>query len=64
MIVREWNTPVREPWNPVIHQLLKAIDNHTQQYLRSGDVWHLHKAQNLRVYVSELKTWIHSEEGM
>ena len=64
MIVREWNTPVREPWNPVIHQLLKAIDNHTQQYLRSGDVWHLHKAQALRVYVSELKTWIHSEEGM
>ena len=64
MIVREWNTPVREPWNPVIYQLLKAIDTHTQLYLRSGDVWHLHKAQALRVYVSELKTWIHSEEGM
>jgi hypothetical protein len=64
VIVREWNTPVREPWNPVIHQLLKAIDSHTQQYLRSGDIWHLHKAQGLRVYVSELKTWIHFEEGM
>jgi hypothetical protein len=48
----------------VIYQLLKAIDTHTQLYLRSGDVWHLHKAQALRVYVSELKTWIHSEEGM
>ncbi len=60
---REWNTPIREPWNAPIHNILKAIDNHTHEYLDSGDVWHLKKAQELREYVSELKTWIHRQEG-
>jgi predicted NAD/FAD-binding protein len=59
---REWNTPHRDPWNSPIHQILKAIDNHTQEYLKSGDTWHLQKAQELREYVSELKTWIHLKE--
>lgn len=59
---REWNTPKREPWNSPIHNILKAIDNHTQEYFKSGDTWHLQKAQLLREYVSELKTWIHKVE--
>jgi predicted NAD/FAD-binding protein len=59
---REWNTPHRDPWNAPIHHILKAIDNHTQEYLKSGDTWHLQKAQELREYVSELKTWIHLKE--
>jgi hypothetical protein len=59
---REWNTPLREPWNPVIHSVMKAIDNHTQAYFRTGDPWHLEKAQTLRVYILELKEWIHSTE--
>jgi predicted NAD/FAD-binding protein len=59
---REWNTPHREKWNAPIHHILKAIDNHTQEYLKSGDTWHLQKAQELREYVSELKTWIHLKE--
>lgn len=63
LIVREWNTPVREPWNAVIHQGLKAIDNHTHQYLETGNVWHLEKAEFLRKYVLELKQWIHKCEG-
>ena len=59
---REFNTPYREKWNAPIHNILKAIDNHTQEYLKSGDTWHLQKAQELREYVEELKTWIHKTE--
>jgi hypothetical protein len=59
---REFNTPHREKWNAPIHNILKAIDNHTHEYFKSQDPWHLQKAQELREYVSELKTWIHQEE--
>jgi hypothetical protein len=45
---REWNTPKREPWNAPIHNILKAIDNHTQEYFKSGDKWHLEKADMLK----------------
>jgi hypothetical protein len=61
--VREWNTPVREPWNPVISQCLKGIDEHVLQYIRGGNVWHLEKAEFLRGYVRELKTWIREMEA-
>jgi hypothetical protein len=60
---REWNTPVREHWNAPIHNILKAIDNHTQLYFKTGDKWHVEQANFLRSYVSDLKTWIHKEEG-
>lgn len=59
---RTFNTPIREPWNSPIHNILKAIDNHTNEYLKNGDKWHLEKAETLRQYVSELKTWIHKVE--
>lgn len=59
---RTFNTPVREPWNAPIHQMLKAIDNHTREYLKTGDHWHKEKADMLRTYLHELKTWIHKEE--
>jgi hypothetical protein len=60
---REFNTIYREKWNAPIHQILKAIDNHTQEYLKSGDKWHLEKADMLRQYLHELKTRIHKNEG-
>lgn len=60
---RTWNTPVREPWNPVIKQCLNAIDEHMRLYLESGEVWHLRQAQILREYVLDLKKWIHRMEG-
>lgn len=60
---REWNTPIREPWNSPIHNILKAIDNHTNEYFKSGDIWHLQKAEELRQYVLELKSWIHKTEN-
>ena len=60
---REWNTPKRECWNAPIHQILKAIDNHTRYFLVTGDPWHEHQAEKLRRYVAELKIWIHHEEG-
>lgn len=59
---RTFNTPQRENWNGPIHHILKAIDNHTQEYLKSGNIWHLKKANMLREYLHELKTWIHTQE--
>jgi hypothetical protein len=61
---RTYNTPHREHWNAPIHNILKAIDNHNQEYFKSGDIWHLKKAEILREYVSELKTWIHQQESL
>ena len=60
---REWNTPHRECWNAPIHNILKAIDNHTSMYFATGSVWHLEQAEILRKYVADLKTWIHTQEG-
>jgi predicted NAD/FAD-binding protein len=60
---RTWNTPHRERWNAPIHHLLKAIDNHTDLYLKTGDKWHTEKAAQLRAYVAELKTYLHTLEG-
>lgn len=59
---RTFNTPIREPWNAKIHNLLKTIDLHTELYLKTGDVFHIKQSEILRSYVSELKTWIHSQE--
>ena len=64
MSSRTYNTPIRNPWNAPIHNILKAIDNHTHEYLESGDECHLNKAQELRQYVSELKEWIHLQEKL
>jgi hypothetical protein len=60
---RTWSTCIRDPWNAPIHQLLKAIDEHVRLFLETGDEWHLEKAEQLRVYVSELKRYIHKQEG-
>ena len=59
---REWNTPTREPWNPLIHELLQAVDRHNRQLFITGDPWHADKAEQLRQYVRDLKSWIHQQE--
>lgn len=59
---REWNTPNRKDWNSPIHHILKAIDNHNSEYFKSKNSWHLQKAEILRTYLHELKTWIKSQE--
>jgi hypothetical protein len=59
---REWDTPLREPWNPVIAQSLKAIDLHVACFLTTGDAWHLKKAHELREYVRQLKDWLCKQE--
>jgi hypothetical protein len=60
---RTFNTKHREVWNAPIHNILKAIDNHNQEYFKTNNIWHLEKAEALRVYLTELKTWIHQQEG-
>jgi len=60
---REFNTPHREAWNAPIHQILKAIDEHMRLYIESHDIWHVEKAEMLRLYLHELKTFIHRQEG-
>jgi hypothetical protein len=61
---REWNTPVREPWNPLIKECLNAVDRHVAFYLANGDQKHLSQAAMLRRYVRELKDWIGQEEAV
>ena len=63
MSKREFNTPQREAWNAPIHQILKAIDEHMRLYFDSHDQWHIEKAEMLRLYLHELKTFIHNQEG-
>ena len=62
VMAREWDTPIREPWNPLIKQALDAIDRHEHLYRKTGNGWHAAKAHELRRYVYELKTWIHQQE--
>jgi hypothetical protein len=59
---RTFNTPLREPLNPIIYQSLRAIDWHNAQYFLSMDQWHLEKAAIIRQYVTELKAWIYAQE--
>jgi hypothetical protein len=61
---REWSTSVREPWCPLIHEMLQAIDRHEHIYRTQGNGWHAAKAQSLRWYVAELKDWIHAQERL
>lgn len=61
-MAREWNTPYREPWNPVIKKCLDAVDLHTRLHLETGDPFHSFQANILRQYVMNLKDWIHQTE--
>jgi len=60
---RTFNTPLREPLNPIIHRLLQAIDWHNSRYFEDHNPWHLEKAESLRSYVRELKDWVKKKEG-
>jgi hypothetical protein len=61
---RTWNTPIREPWNPVIKHCLNAIDYHIDLYVKTGNIWHLDQAEILRIYLLELKNWIVEQEKL
>ncbi len=61
---RTFNTPLREPLNPIIYQSLRAIDWHNAQYFESTNPWHLEKAAIIRQYVTELKAWIYEQESI
>ena len=55
---REWNTPVRAPWNALIKECLLAVDRHNAAHLAAPDQRHAQLAQALRIYVAELKNLI------
>jgi hypothetical protein len=59
---RTFNTPLREPWNPIVYQCLRAVDCHNAQYFLTGNAWHLEQSELLRQYVRSLKDWIREEE--
>jgi hypothetical protein len=59
---RTFNTPLREPWNPIVYQCLRAVDCHNAQYFLTGNAWHLQQSALLRQYVKSLKDWIREEE--
>ena len=59
---REWNTSFREPWNPIIKKCLDGVDLHNKLYFETKDTFHLNQADLLRLYVSRLKDWIHTNE--
>ena len=60
---REWSTETRDPWNAKIHNILKTVDLHTELFLKTGDEFHQSQAEILRCYITNLKTWIHSNEN-
>jgi len=60
---RTWSNPHRDPWNAPIANILKAIDEHNNEYFRTGNPWHLAKAVMLREYLVELKGWVMRKEG-
>jgi hypothetical protein len=45
---REWNTPIREPWNPVIKKCLDGVDEHVKAYIKTGDDWHLITSRSVK----------------
>jgi hypothetical protein len=59
---RTWNTPIRDPWNPIIKHCLNAVDYHIDLYVKTGNPWHLGQAERLRVYLRNLKNWITDQE--
>jgi hypothetical protein len=54
-VAREWNTPVREPWNGTIKASLDAVDRHNDHYLKTNNYKHLVAAHYLRQYVKYVK---------
>jgi len=61
---RSFNTEIRAPWNPVIHNLLKAIEYHVHYDLEKDSEYHRQQAAVLRKYVANLKDWIEKEEDL
>lgn len=59
---RTFNTPLREPLNPIISHMLKAVDWHVNAYLRTGDRWHMEQAEVIRRYTQQLKDWVVRQE--
>jgi hypothetical protein len=57
-VAREWNTPLRAPWNGVIKTALDTVDKHNDHYFQSHDTRHLIAADLLRTYVVYLKDLI------
>ena len=54
---------IRKPWQSHIVGLYRIIDAHSEQYVKTGDPFHLEQ-RNLAVrMVTELKEWIIQQEA-
>ena len=56
---RTFTTEVRQDWQDMIAQTLKAIDRHSKY---KDDDFHTRNYYILKQYMIDLKNWIHSEE--
>lgn len=55
---------IRRPWQSHIQALSKLIDAHSEQYVKTGDPFHLEQ-RNLAIrMVTELKEWIIQQEAV
>ena len=61
-MAREFNTPIREPWNGVIKTCLDTVDLHNEHLFKSNNPKHAQAAEMLRRYVIHLKNLIKSIE--
>ena len=61
-MAREWNNPVRAPWNSAIKTALDAVDRHNEHYFKTNNIKHLIAAEQLRQYVRLLKNILVEEE--
>ena len=55
---RTYAPPNREPWQEPIRQISRAIDQHTAEHVRTGNLWHAEEAALLRGYLQRLKRWM------
>ena len=55
---------IRRPWQNHILGLYKIIDAHSEQYVKTGDPFHLEQRNRAVTMVTELKEWIIAQESI
>ena len=53
----------RDQWQQHIIAVIKTIDEHSQEYMRTNDLFHKQQHDYLVEYVHRIKTWIKNCEA-